>query len=370
MDENLRKRFEIINFWLRFEGKKKKPKNLELKFEEKDYIFTDKGPKLKHPIFKKINGKNVPLFFRTKEEGIEYYQNLKKKDPNLDIREKIASLEATIREGQFYFKKLIKKENKFTWRACAKILYEFLCLIKPDYHPLNKRFVDFVMGRKNLEEISFCIAFLDFKPFKKDIDRIYHIMYIEGRESEQLIIGYLEIFGSLRVLMLIDENYNGKSFTKGYYHNLMDKNDHNYFDPIERISLEKKTIKMMTKTIPQDANLNRCYRESINNQNKARFFPYKKLAEKIRDKIDNEEELNIAQIKEIEEELRIEMEKRGLALFHPDNINKLSPEMMIVQKVIFMLDFLRKSFFLFDMDTTIFKRLIALLIFKGDKYRY
>lgn len=86
MDENLRKRFEIINFWLNFEETNKISKNLDLDLNGKDYIYTKDGPKLKHPIFKKINGKNIPIIFRTMEEGIRYYENLKKKNPNLDIK--------------------------------------------------------------------------------------------------------------------------------------------------------------------------------------------------------------------------------------------------------------------------------------------
>ncbi len=370
LDENLRKRFEIINFWLNFEESNKKRKNLDVELEEKDYIFTNEGPKLKHPIFRKINGKNIPIIFRTREEGIKYYENLKKKNPNLDKKEKIDSLKANIKEGQFYFKKKIKKEDKFIWRACGKIVYEFLCLIRTNYQPSNKKFIDFVMGKLNPEEFPLCISFLDFEPLEKDKDKIYHIILVGGRDNENIIIGYLELFDSLKVLMLIDEDYKGESFIKGYYHDLMENDNHNYFNPLESIPLDKKTIEMMVKNYPQDTDLNRCYRESIEAQNKARFYPFKNLAEKIRDKIDNEDELNTSQIKEIEEEISNKMERWGLTLNYPEKINQLPYEMMLVQKIIFMLDFLRKSFLLFNMDTTIFKRLIALFIFKGDKYRH
>ena len=38
----------------------------------------------------------------------------------------------------------------------------------------------------------------------------------------------------------------------------------------------------MVKNYPQDSDLNRCYRELIEAQNKAKFYPFKNLAEKIR----------------------------------------------------------------------------------------
>ena len=54
-------------------------------------------------------------------------------------------------------------------------MYEFLCLIRPNYQPSNKKFIDFVMGRLNPKEFPLCISFLDFKPLEKDKDKIYHI---------------------------------------------------------------------------------------------------------------------------------------------------------------------------------------------------
>lgn len=370
LDENLRSRFEIITFWLKFKEHKKKNKILNVELEEKEYSINNEGPRLKHPIFMNKNGKNIPLIFPTKEDGIKYYENRKKKNPSLNVKEKINSLKSNIKEGQFYFKKKIEKENKFTWSACGKIVYEFLCLIKKNYQPSNKKFIDFVMGKLNPEKFPLCISSLDFNPLKKSNNKSYHIIIVEGRENENVIIGYLELFDSLKMLMLIDEDYNGESFINGYYHDLMENNNHNYFDPLESIPVDKKTIEIMVKNHPNDSDLNRCNRESINTKYKARFYPFKNLAEKIRDEIDNEIDLTINQIKEIEEDICIKMRRWGLTLNFPDKINQLPYEMMLIQKIIYMLDFLRKSFFLFGMDTTIFKRIIALFIFKGEKYRY
>ncbi len=170
LDENLRKRYESIIFWINFK-KDKFNKNLDVILDEKDYIFpSKKGPKLKHPIFKNINGKNIPVSFPTMKDGIKYYKN-----QNINVKEGINSLKPNVKEGIFLFKKTAEKENEFTWRACGKIVYEFLYLIKTNYQPSNTKFINFILGKLNPDEFPLNIAILnDYKPIEKDMDKIYH----------------------------------------------------------------------------------------------------------------------------------------------------------------------------------------------------
>ena len=369
LDENLRKKFEVISFWINFRKDTKRSKNLELKLDNKDYILSKNGrPKLKHPIIKEINGKNEPTAFSTMEDVKKYYQN--QRNVEYDIQEIIKSYRPSIKDGITIFKKKIKKEDNFTWRACGKIIYEFLCLIKKDYQPSSNKFIDFVMGRLAPEEFPISIALFEYNQIEKNRDRIYHTIIIEGRKVENIVIGYLELFDSLKVLMLIDEDYKGDSFLIGHYHDLIKNNKRGVFKPSSPIPLDEKAVKEMVKYYPKDSDLVRCNQKASDVANKARLHPFKIIAKEIRNLIDNNDDLNIVQIEQLEQELESDLELWGLKLYFPEVVNQLKFEMMVIQKLIFMLDFLRKSFFVHDMNTTIFKRLISLLFYKGDKFRF
>ena len=295
------------------------------------------------------------------------YKNQRNVD--YDIQEKIKSYRPSIKDGITIFKKKIKKEDDFTWRACGKIIYEFLCLIKKDYEPSSSKFIDFVMGRLPTEDFPICIILFEYNPIERNRDRVYHTMIIEGRKEEKIILGYLELFDSLKVLMLIDEDYNGDSFLTGHYHDLIKRNNRGVFKPSSPIPLDKEAVNEMVKNYPQDSELIQCDKKAFEAARRARLYHFKIIAKNIKNVIDNDDELSIVQIEQLEQELENDLEHRGLKLYFPVEVNQLKFERMVIQKLIFMLDFLRKSFFLHDMNTTIFKRLISLLFFKGDRFR-
>ena len=338
-------------------------KNLDVILDEKDYILpSKKGPKLKHPIFKNINGKNIPVSFPTMKDGIKYYKN-----QNINVKEGINSLKPNVNEGIFYFKKTAEKENEFTWRACGKIVYEFLYLIKTNYQPSNTKFINFVLGKLNPDEFPLNIAILnDYRPLEKDMDKIYHSMIIEGRKDENIIIGYLELFDSLKVLMLIDENYKGDSFAKGHYHDLMESDNYNYFNPLVSIPLDKIAINNIVKNNPQDSDLIYCFRKSIETENKARLYPFKILAESIKDEIERDTDLKTVQIEQIEHRISNELIEWGFQINYLIIEDIIYDNMTPLQKIIIMLNFLRKSFYLLDMDTAIFKKLLSIFLFKEE----
>ncbi len=121
------------------------------------------------------------------------------------------------------------------------------------------------------------------------------------------------------------------------------------------------------KNNPQDSDLIYCFRKSIETENKARLYPFKILAESIKDEIEKDTNLKTVQIEQIENRISNELIEWGFQINYlvvEDII--LYDNMTPLQKIIIMLNFLRKSFFLLDMDTAIFKKLLSIFLFKEE----
>jgi hypothetical protein len=72
---------------------------------------------------------------------------------------------------------------------------------------------------------------------------------IEGRNDEKILIGFLSVFDVLQTLILLDLNYNGPTFSKGYYQDLLSNTHETYTPPSLPLSRDD-IIKLVEKFDP------------------------------------------------------------------------------------------------------------------------
>ena len=230
-DEALIKRFCIIMNWLRLYNDQIKIRDVEVKLDDKKYLFTEKGLRLKspRPILDE-NGELKGMTFPSEKSMRLPYEKKKKRDPSIDIQARIdqSEIEIIYIQGAFTFK--VKQIDEEAYRCCGKICYEFLHLINEDYIPSNDNFIDLVMGSLQIEDYPICPWYSEYDPFNKDEEKIYNLIVVEGRSADNIVLAYFEGYSCFKTIMIIDRNYCEDSFCKGYYIDLME-NLSSYFDP-------------------------------------------------------------------------------------------------------------------------------------------
>lgn len=240
-DEALIKRYGIILHSIRLYNPKLKIKDIEVKKNGIKYLLTKDGIKLKDPYPLRGEGGFTNMRFPSKESMRKTLKRMKKKDPSIDIQATIDNSEKKDIEIKDYFKFISKTINNKVYRCCGKICFEFLYYIKPDYIHSNEKFISFVMGELESSKLPICIWYSNYLPLKLNEDSIYHLIVIEGRQDERVLIGYLKVFNFLQTLMILDSDYNGPNFIKGYYQDLLN-NSELEFIPMENLPLTSKKI--------------------------------------------------------------------------------------------------------------------------------
>lgn len=90
---------------------------------------------------------------------------------------------------------------------------------------------------KNDIKNNLCKHYYPDKLYQKEPKEVCHIIHIESNKSNKNIIAYVELFSSFSFIVLLSDNYNGKSIKSTYCYDL-NKNK----ELIKKISLKIKTV--------------------------------------------------------------------------------------------------------------------------------
>lgn len=293
LDIVLRGRFELIEGFLSLKKDDRKKSRANLEFKNRAVILTPNGIKFKHP---RVIGKNkngVQMVFPSEKSMRKHYKKMKKKYPNIDI-------EKIIQESKIEYIPVDEPLDftsegpiNLTWRACGKIIYEYLFLIKENIIISNRNIKEFILNGEKSEDLLLCL-YNNYKPILRNPNHTYHTIVIKAREDENLLIGYLELYSSLKIIMIIDTEYQGPPFSNGYYLDLMTE-DQFTFTPKKKLPFSREELLSFIENFDLERNGYEYMQEFIKAYSKARLFPmiqklnsiYQKLNEtKFEKKID------------------------------------------------------------------------------------
>ncbi|MFW9970442.1 MAG: HNH endonuclease [Candidatus Odinarchaeota archaeon] len=244
LDDELHNKFGIFDNLLELKKERGKTAKVIAEYDGKKYRLMKGEPVLDTPYPKYENNKIKLMVYPNKQVARKLLKRMKRKNPSINID--VLIKKAIIEEIKFLKPLTINIDgiDEKTWRICGKIVYGFLRDTFDWYTPSNSLFIEFINGNLTPKDYPICFGYIDYNPLDKYNDNIYHIIVVEGREDENIIIGYLEIFNFLKVIMLIDDNYKSTSFLKGYYHDLV-THQYDYFEPKSKIPVELKELKKL-----------------------------------------------------------------------------------------------------------------------------
>lgn len=242
IDDELYNKFGIFDDLLELKKERGKTAKVIANYDGKKYRLKKGEPVLDapYPIYERNKIKSI--VYPNKQVAKKQLKKKRRKNPSINID---GLIEKAIIKKVKFLKPLTIKINGIdekTWRSCGKIVYEFLRDTIESYIPSNSFFIEFIKGNLTPKDYPICFGYINFIALDKNNDNIYHMIVVEGREDENIVIGYLEIFNFLKVIMLIDDNYKSKSFLKGYYHDLIAQ-QYNYFEPKSKIPIESKELR-------------------------------------------------------------------------------------------------------------------------------
>jgi len=348
IDEELIKRFPLIMYPLSLYNKSIKLKDLEVEYGGIKYLFTNNGIKLKdpRPIYDE-EGKLKDMIYPNKSKLRKDLRKKKKSTPSIDIQAIIDQSKTVKKDISGPFKFKIEEINEKAYRCCGKICYEFLYIFNEDYRPSDNNFINFVKGFLKIEDYPICVWFPDYIPFNKNEEKIYNIIVVEGKKEEKIIITYLEVYGCLKILMIIDKNYEGESFCDGYYQDLME-NRGKFFTPISKISLSRKEVINLIDDCDTVKYKEEILKSILHAGDIARIYPIKKKLCNLYEDISlMENPRTIENLKVILETLTQVSEKYGIYGFiNPliKNVNESFEDVSLLEKITIHLDFLMKYF--------------------------
>ncbi len=361
IDKTLFDLYNIIETYLCFNKNYIKDVRINVRYKEEEFILTKTGPKRKHPKVILRNGDKIQLEFPSEKSARKYFNKMKKKNPKIDVEELVKTAEIVripITEPLDFNSDASVEE---TWRECGKIVYEFLFYINRSFSPSNTRSKDYINGILGLNEFPICQWYGDYNPIERNKDSIYHIIVIEAREEEKIVIGYLEIYSCLKVIIVIDDNYSGESLLKGYYQDLMEiKNK--ICVPFSKIPLKKDIILELIQNCNIESHKDQYLHCFDFASCKARLYPMILELRNIKAKLETSKSHNLIELyKFVLERLIKELRRLGLDDRDIEIISQLEFKDELLDQINEILSRLMKTFRKYEMSFDIIEEIVELL---------
>lgn len=270
IDGVLRERFELIEGYLSLRRGDKRNAKASLKFKGFDMLLTANGILFKHPrVISKINN-IVQMVFPNEKSLRKHYNKMKKKNPNIDV-------DKIVRESKKEYIPIDEPLDFVSegpliplWRACGKIIYEYLFSIKKNFKISDQTLKNFILHGNNPNNVMMCLYY-GYNPIDRNTNHIYHTILIEARKNE-ILIGYLELYSSLKVIYAIDIEYSGPPFSNGYFLDLISE-DQFTFNPKKKIPLSKEELMSLFLNCNLDEKGKEYMDNFIKTSSKARIYP-------------------------------------------------------------------------------------------------
>lgn len=363
-DEALIERFALILHPIRLFNPNLKIKDVTVELHGVKYLLTANGISLKEP-YQKEKGKGfLGMIFPNEKSLRKHLKKKKKKDPTIDIQKTIEVAKREKYNITEHFDFEIKPINDEVYRCCGKICYEFLFYVKDDYKPSSNLFREFVLNKLDPSDFPICIWYGEFNPLTTQEESIFHIIVIEGRNDEQILICYLNVFNCIPTLMILDMEYTGPTFSRGYYQDLLGDSQ-GLFTPSISIPLTRED---MTNSISQFNPLYvvQDYVDSVfATLDKSRIYPIKRELAQLIDTLPPEVcASDVDFLAKIYTNMASILDKYGLFLTIEDRLEKIeedSDHITYLSNISIIIDYLLFYFLKAEVNIDVFKRLSQLI---------
>lgn len=155
----------------------------------------------------------VEMKARSMEEAKRILKGLKKTYPVLDVEEALK----TAKPQKKYLGKRIGMEMKIDgpriFPSVTKSVLEFY-LLRGGERSQIVSLIPYVMGEA---ESDCCWYYYPPQPLVEKQEReIFHVLYVVGDPKEQILYGYMELFGILQCMVCLNDHYTGADFCESY----------------------------------------------------------------------------------------------------------------------------------------------------------
>jgi len=212
-----------LNFFMNFfmlEREKGKFQPIKGKTKEgEEYILNGTEIKSKPKI---SVGQDSVSFSGNDENDLKvYFKGLLKKYPQLKMEDIIANAN----KGRYFLNEPVSVDlnvgGEKVFRAITKIAVNFYIYNGGDRKYITN-ILDNIKGIDKSKRTWYHFGFAD-ENLKVDKNRLYHFIKLIGSSEEKAIYCYIELFGTLKFIIYLNDNYEGNDFDYQYFFNLFSK---------------------------------------------------------------------------------------------------------------------------------------------------
>lgn len=215
-DNELAKQFNLFNNW--FNIKKDRgfvpPENIKSIDGELLKLYPDGKIQHRHPkidIDENEDGSiKISMKVRDIKEAKQKIKELKKKFPKLDVEAAISNLKLSKIDSPIIEINTRFNEN-YSWKSIIKIALAFANSISID----TTKCYTALSALKN-ETPCDTIYYESDLLLNRPSDKVFHLIHIQGNPENSQLIGYVELYGFHRTLIILDDDYTGQKISETY----------------------------------------------------------------------------------------------------------------------------------------------------------
>jgi len=166
------------------------------------------------PNVEKLNNK-INITARNENEALEKLHQLQVKYPSIDVDNAMEKLQ---HQKKYIDEKIpFKLElNDECLRSLGKIIASFYIYRGNDKEKISK-LIDFI---KDDQKVKTLWQYTEDSPFAFNKYGVYNIVSIIGDSNTKKLVGFVEIFSTIKFFIIINNNYAGETFSQNYYYNV------------------------------------------------------------------------------------------------------------------------------------------------------
>jgi len=202
---------------------------------EQYYLSPGGKPYSAKPEFKN-EGKHIQIKARTMEEAKKMLKGVAKKYSEINVGDILDKAEI---EKRYIDDKLTINMNfggSAVFKSVCKSAIEFYLINGGNVEDI-KHLIPYITSKEDNRDIIVSRLFYGNKIECKDKSSgVFHSIFIIGEQSENILYAFVEFFSAIKYIVLLNDNYNGKSVKYSYV-----------FDVLQGIEIDAQNITELNK---------------------------------------------------------------------------------------------------------------------------
>lgn len=185
--------------------------------------FVLSGTEIKSKPKISVNKDSVSFSGNDEEDIKLYFKGLLKKYPQLKIEDIIAN----VKKGRYYLNEPISLNlnvgGEKVFRAITKIAVNFYIHKGGDKKHITN-ILNYVKGSDKSKKTWYHFGFNN-ENLKVDENKLYHFIKVIGDYTEKILYCYIELFGTLKFIVCLNDSYEDSVIDYQYFYNLFSKQE-------------------------------------------------------------------------------------------------------------------------------------------------